>query len=174
MTKCHWYHPRLINIPIDVQFLPSLPHWHPNKCAIFAILASLAAPSHLVCHLQAFDKRSHFALLPSHPIVSFFLKKTMTISPAPKKGPGVQFPGCNLLMTSSSCAMTNQLYQLLLQFMQHLSHMSGCASIQVIILFGHLREMESHLSYIFHMESFGNTCQRLSFSQIFVPRKPNI
>jgi hypothetical protein len=75
-----------------------------------------------------------------------FLKRPMTKCPAAKRVHGFQFPGCNLWMISSSCATTNQLYQLLLQFLQHLSHVSGCALIQVIILFGHIREIAAHLS----------------------------
>ncbi len=84
------------------------------------------------------------AAIKPHIYFIFFIK-TMTISLAAKRGPSVQLLGCNLLMTPSSCAMTDQLYKLLLQFLQHLSHMSGCALIRLIILFGHLREIASHL-----------------------------
>ncbi len=47
-------------------------------------------------------------------------------------------------------------------FCKHLSHVSGCALIRVIILFGHIREKV--LSWIFHMESDSAMSQE---SQIF-------
>jgi hypothetical protein len=90
-----------------------------------------------------------------------FLKRPMTKCLTAKRGPGFQFPGCYSWITSSSCAMTNQLYQLLLQFLQHLSHVSGCASIQVIIFFGHIRGIS--LLDLPREICFGN-----------VPREPNI
>jgi hypothetical protein len=92
---------------------------------------------------------------------NFFEKTHDTICPAAKRGPGFKFPGCNLWMIQSSCAMINQLDQLLLQFLQHLSHVSGCALNQVIFLFGHIRE--SSLLDLLSQICFGN-----------VPRMPNI
>jgi hypothetical protein len=53
------------------------------------------------------------------------------------------------------------LYQLLLQFLQHLSHVSVCALIQVIIMYGHIRE-------IFLLDLPRRICLGN------VPRKPNI
>ncbi len=89
--------------------------WHPI-CPMAPHLPFLAP-------LCLFD--AHICLLAPHlPFASpicllapqLFLKRPMTKCLAAKRGPGFWFPGCNFWMTSLSCATTNQLYQLLLQF----------------------------------------------------------
>ncbi len=89
----------------------------------------------------------------------FFLKRPMTKCPAAKRGPGFKFPGCNSWMIQSSCATTNQLYQLLLQ--ASIPRVRMCLDPSHHFVWAHKRE-----------NSLLDLPRGICFSD--VPRKPNI
>jgi hypothetical protein len=107
------------------QLLPSLPNWHPHqlnaRCAIYAIFASLAPPPFFF-HQNPSQWRQP--------------KGTLVI---PGWISGWQHVMCcneedQISSTNCFCNVWD------------LSHVSGSASIRVIFLFGHIREIACHLS----------------------------
>ncbi len=90
-----------LNGTLFAFWCPHLPYRRP--ICLYGATSAFWCP---ICLLQA----------PSAFWLSKFFEKTHDkICPAAKRGPGFRFPGCNLWMIQSSCATTNQLYQLLLQ-----------------------------------------------------------
>ncbi len=86
---------------------PYLPYGTPS--ALWRPICLFWCPSAFLAPTSAFWRPICLLQAPSAFWLPIFLKRSMTKCMAVKRGPGFQFPGCNLWMTMSSCAMTNQL-----------------------------------------------------------------
>ncbi len=134
---------------------PTPAFWCPQSSFLQAHLPSWC-PICLLVLTPAFW-RSHL------PFASFiFLKRPMTKCPASKRGPGVQFPGCNLWMTSLSCATNNPFYQLLLHSCSIFPRVGMCLNPSHHFVWAHKRDCSSSLLDLPCRICFGNVPKKLN------------